>query len=212
MPADEFEAVFVDDGSTDGTGERLDRLAARRPNMRVAHIENSGWPSRPRNIGIGLSRGEYVFFMDHDDELGDDALRRVYEFASLHGSDVVVGKEVAVGRTALDSDLFRRNVGQASIVADRLLDLLTVHRLFRRDLLLKHEIRFPERVGQLEDHPFALKSFLKAGVVSVLADYPVYTWIVSDENNSRRTPPPETYFANIRDCVDLVAAHTSPGP
>ena len=212
LPADEFEAVFIDDGSTDGTGERLDRLAAQRPNMRVTHVPNSGWPSRPRNLGIDLACGDYVLFMDHDDELGDDALRRAYDFAVRHGSDVVVGKEVAVGRSALDSEMWRRNIARASIVEDRLLELLTAHRLLRREFLLTHDIRFPERIGLLEDNPFALKSYLRADVVSVLADYPVYRWIVEAENNSRRLLSTESYLANICECLDLVEAHTSPGP
>ena len=52
MPAADFEAVFVDDGSTDDTPGKLDRLAESEPNVTVVHIPNSGWPGRPRNIGI----------------------------------------------------------------------------------------------------------------------------------------------------------------
>ena len=212
MGTHDFEAVFVDDGSTDGTADRLHRLAAQRPNMRVARMPNSGWPSWPRNVGIGLARGDYLLFMDHDDELGDDALRRAYDFAVLHGSDVVIGKEVAVGRSALESEMWRRNVPRASIVQHQLLSLLTVHRLFRRKLLLTHDIRFPERVGLLEDQPFALKSYLTADTVSVLADYPVYRWIVQEGTSSQRQPNLETAHANIRECVDLVESYTSSGP
>ncbi|MDQ3691709.1 MAG: glycosyltransferase, partial [Chloroflexota bacterium] len=44
LPDDEYEAIFVDDGSTDGTGERLDALAAEHANITAIHIPNSGWP------------------------------------------------------------------------------------------------------------------------------------------------------------------------
>lgn len=57
LPPGEFEAVFVDDGSTDTTPARLDELAAVHPHIRVLHTENSGWPSRPRNIGVAHARG-----------------------------------------------------------------------------------------------------------------------------------------------------------
>src|SRR3954470_1523984 len=73
MPAGERELVFVDDGSREGTGERLDALAAEHPDVRVVHIPNSGWPGRPRNVGL-----EVVFFADHDDWLEPAALERLY--------------------------------------------------------------------------------------------------------------------------------------
>ena len=74
MPAGDLELIFVDDGSTDGTAERLDALAAEHGHVRAAHIPNSGWPGRPRNIGIDMARGEFVYFADHDDWLEPDAV------------------------------------------------------------------------------------------------------------------------------------------
>ena len=61
--------IFVDDGSTDGTRRRLDALAAEHDHVRVEHIPNSGWPGRPRNVGLDLARGEFVYFVDNDDWL-----------------------------------------------------------------------------------------------------------------------------------------------
>src|SRR5688500_9520058 len=60
LPAGELELIFVDDGSTDGTPARLDELAARHSHVKVQHIPNSGWPGKPRNLGIDMARGEYV--------------------------------------------------------------------------------------------------------------------------------------------------------
>src|SRR4051812_31616586 len=92
------ELVFVDDGSTDETPARLDALAAAHPQVRVEHIENSGWPGRPRNVGLELATGEFVFFADNDDWLGREALERMYGMAVTHHAGVGGGKGGGPGK------------------------------------------------------------------------------------------------------------------
>src|SRR4051812_3729319 len=108
LPPEAYEVVFVDDGSTDGTGERLDALAADRSNVRVEHIPNSGWPGRPRNVGLGMAAGEYVLFVDNDDRLEHDALERLVAMADADEADVVVGKTVGHQRR-VSRELFRQS-------------------------------------------------------------------------------------------------------
>src|SRR3954452_25095038 len=69
LPASELELIFVDDGSTDDTPARLDALAAEHAHVHVQHIPNSGWPGKPRNVGLDMAKGEYVFFADNDEYL-----------------------------------------------------------------------------------------------------------------------------------------------
>lgn len=66
---EELEIIVVDDGSTDGSGELLDRFAAEHAEVTVIHQESSGGPGAPRNAGLDIARGRYVFFLDADDEL-----------------------------------------------------------------------------------------------------------------------------------------------
>ena len=64
-----MEILLVDDGSTDGTGELCDRLAAEDDRIRVYHKQNGG-SSSARNLALEKARGEYVGFVDSDDHIG----------------------------------------------------------------------------------------------------------------------------------------------
>src|SRR3954449_12530186 len=98
LPAGELELLFVDDGSADGTFARLERLAAEHGHVQARQIEHSGWPSRPRNVGLDAATGEFVFFADQDDRLDLAALERLVARARADEADVVVGKVVPHGR------------------------------------------------------------------------------------------------------------------
>ncbi len=115
LPADRFEVVAVDDGSTDGSGELLDRWAAEHPNVRVLHQLNSGWPGQPRNRGVDTSTGEYVFFMDADDLLAPEALRRMVEHADRWGSDVL-SPRIGTGGRRKTQRPWRRTTPDADLV------------------------------------------------------------------------------------------------
>lgn len=214
LPPDEFEVVFVDDGSTDGTEALLDRLDAELPNMRVIHIPNSGWPGKPRNVGLDAAVGEYVQFVDNDDELGDEALERLHRFATENGSDVVIGKEVRRNVRRHVVALFNQNRPKAELGRDPILSYLTPHKMFRREFLHEHGLRFPEGRRRLEDHPFVVRAYFCADVISVLSDYACYYWIQrSDRTNAGLTPREwADWYGHMRDVLDVVADHTEPGP
>lgn len=215
MRPGEVELILVDDGSTDGSGARLDALAARHPHVRVEHMPNSGWPGRPRNVGLEMARGEYVFFVDNDDWLDPEALDRVHAAAVADDADVVVGKVVGHGGKRVPLAVFERNLHGVKLrAAPVLLGMLTPHKLFRRALLEEHGLRFPEGVRRLEDHPFVLDAYLRARRISVVADHPVYHWVTRDpaDSASRQRIDPEAYFGNVREVLDLVERRTEPGP
>jgi glycosyltransferase involved in cell wall biosynthesis len=69
LPAWCFEVILVDDGSTSETWTQLQAVRSSHCNVRIERIPHSGWPSRPRNVGISLAEGEFLLFADHDDEL-----------------------------------------------------------------------------------------------------------------------------------------------
>jgi glycosyltransferase involved in cell wall biosynthesis len=211
LPPTDYEIVFVNDGSTDDSPEKLDKLAVEHPHVRVFHQENSGWPGKPRNVGIAHARGEYVQFVDQDDELGYEALERMYAAGVRNQADIVLGK--VAGTMTGPNPIFARNVDRCTIRDFPLIDSLSPHKMFRRAFLDEHHIRFPEGKRRLEDQLFMAQAYLAARCVSIVADYPCYYWNRRDDRgNSSSTPSTmRGYYDNLREVMDAVVAGTEPG-
>jgi glycosyltransferase involved in cell wall biosynthesis len=213
LPAQDYEVIFVDDGSTDDAPAFLDQVAGSSPQVRVIHQENSGWPGKPRNVGIDAARGTYVFFCDADDWLSPDALAHLYDFAEANHSDVVLPKMAGFGRP-IPHHAFRATLGQTSLADGPLMESLTPHKLFRRSFLDAHQIRFPEGVRRLEDHYFVVTAYLRAQVVSIYADRTCYTHIRRDDAGNISSRPVDWvgYFDNLAEVIEVVERHIPPGP
>jgi glycosyltransferase involved in cell wall biosynthesis len=204
LPTEEFEAIFVDDGSPDDTLERLRALATTRPWMSVYTIPNSGWGSAPRNEGTRRARGEYVLYMDHDDSLYPDALRGLWEYAHANASDIVSPKESKTNDAWWGLNYAwwpNANVpsGNAANVRDshgiQAIVPMVPHKLYRRQFLLDHDVTFPEGARVLwEDQFFNIAAYRHAKVVSVLADHPTYLWHASATNSSHTFDPAREDF------------------
>ncbi|WP_311243945.1 glycosyltransferase family A protein [Microbacterium sp. WCS2018Hpa-23] len=205
-----FEVLLCDDGSGKATAARLVEVARDRDYMHVAFLPHSGWPGTPRNHGIDEARGTYIQFVDQDDWLYPGALEALCDYADQHGSDVVVGKEVGIGRR-LPSRIFRRDVPQARLGEDPLLEMLTPHKMFRTSFLRDNRIRFPEGKVRLEDHLFVMRAYFEASTISILASQPCYAWVKHAGSASSSRIDPESYFPHLEAVLDLVERYTEPG-
>ncbi len=86
-----LEVIAIDDGSTDGTSEALNRLRERDVGrMRVVELGGEG-ACAARNAGLLMSAGEFVQFLDADDVLRPGKIQRQLGLARASGADVVAG-------------------------------------------------------------------------------------------------------------------------
>lgn len=86
----DWEAVCVDDGSTDASWSILQDYAKRDPRFRVFHQANAG-VSAARNRALEAVAGDWVLFLDGDDTLRDCALADVAQLIDAHGSADMIG-------------------------------------------------------------------------------------------------------------------------
>ncbi|MFI0485670.1 glycosyltransferase family 2 protein [Actinomadura sp. 9N215] len=213
--ADRMEVVAVDDGSTDGSGAELDRFAKEYPDIvRVLRQPNSGGPAAPSNRALDVARGRYVYFVGADDHLGREALERMVEAADGWGSDVLVGRMKGVGGREVKQELFAENRVDVDLFDSPLPWLLSNCKLFRRDLIERHKLRFPEDMRIGSDQPFTIEACVRAARISVLADYTCYYAMLRDDggNITQGTVEVYTRLECAERLFEFVDGLLEPGP
>ena len=209
-----IEHFIVDDGSTDGSAEVLDRFAAdserglgadkpvRAVGTTVIHQANAG-PGAARNRGVAEalklgSYGEpckYLLFLDSDDLLPIDGVKRLVERAEQTGSPLVIGRLERIDGVRR----FQRRDNMHVYAADRneitiddapevLSDANISAKLFRVDFWRDQKLEFPEGVV-FEDMPVVVGAYLNAPKFDIVSS-PVNLWRVRPEGASitqRRT-------------------------
>ena len=166
------EVIIVDDCSTDAT-QQIARAFAQTCPARVELLSTdapTGSPSAPRNIGLARAQGEYVFIMDSDDWLGEQAIERMVRHAHDWQSDVLAVKiKGELGRTAPKS-MFLANDPDVDVYRSKVMWTFGSYKLFRRELA--QSLEFPSVMP--EDISYVLRAYVLAGRVSVAADYDYY--------------------------------------
>lgn len=84
----DFELIIIDDGSCDGSSLMCDEYGSKYDFCRVIHQENGGLSSA-RNAGLNYATGKYVLFVDSDDYIETNTLRKFYEVTKQSNVDMV---------------------------------------------------------------------------------------------------------------------------
>jgi glycosyltransferase involved in cell wall biosynthesis len=210
---DRLEVIAVDDGSTDGGGRELDRFARRYPDtVKVIHQANSGGPAIPSNRALDRATGRYVFFLGADDHLGREALQRLVAAADEYGSDVTLGRLVGINGRYVHQAIFAESAVDVGVFDSPLPWSMSNTKLFRRELIERHGLRFPEDMPMLSDQPFTIEACVRAARISVLADYDYYFAVRRlDASNITFRPRHEELLHCTTALMDFVADLVEPG-
>ena len=162
-----FEIIFVNDGSTDNSLDIIKKLCV--PNLKLFSLKKNLGPAAARNLGITKSSGNYIFFLDVDDIITNDALKILYSETKSLKYDYVFcdtkwieksknqrkgiysfGKDKIIKNFELKKSLIRRLYNPKHMGGP----LSAKCRLLSRSLIKKNNIFYNENLRYLEDEIF----------------------------------------------------------
>lgn len=159
----EFEIICINDGSMDKSLNILEDYASKDKRIKIFNQENQG-VSTARNNGIKEAQGEYIFFLDSDDYLENNALETAYNHIKKKDCDILIfGANLIRNnekKSALNIDLIEKiKKNQFSYIDFVNLNTVIWDKLFRTEFLKKHQIEFPTELVVSEDGVFCLQSY-----------------------------------------------------
>lgn len=178
VPNDDFEVIFVNDGTKDNSITILRDVVdfENHQNFHLVEKENGGLSSA-RNYGMEYVKGEYVWFVDSDDWIDEDAVVKVLPLLS--------------GEDAIHFPLYYRESSTGTIIKSVASSGITGSQItrgqyqypvqfsiYRKDFLNENNLTFRKDI-LMEDLHFTPRALYKA-VNLLVADFPVYHYLQRD--------------------------------
>ena len=191
----DFEVILVDDGSPDRCPEICDEYVLRDKRIKVIHKENGGLVSA-RQAGIKVASGDYIFHLDGDDALCEDALQSAYEIIGEYRPDIVSfsykrfvdGKVGEVVHDLAEEGLYDKALLKEKIYPHLLSDENMNHifyfswgKAIRREIAIKHQLNVNPKISLGEDLSCAVPCYLDANTV-YMSKKPVYLYTIRNDS------------------------------
>lgn len=174
-----IELIIVNDGSTDDSFQKIEKLVDGNTNVILIDQENQG-VSAVRNNGVKVATGEYLGFVDGDDIIAKDMFQKM--MASFEESDADI---VTIGVARLSGDkvypstlherfmVSRKEATTIEATPTLLYDTTSWNKVFKKSFWDRNHLEFP--VGQMyEDIALMIPAFLYAEKVNIIPDVGYY--------------------------------------
>lgn len=190
------EILLINDGSTDTSGEICNSYASKNNQIKVFHVKNAG-VSAARNLGLLHAKGEWVSFVDSDDFVEDDYFKVLDQsIKEYNDQDILVFNYYRTTDKNKTLHIPCENI-KGVLNHDATLKLFEnthenwflpfpVNKLYRRELIVQHEISFDEGMRIGEDTVFNMNLFFKAESIAFI-DEAIYNYFSNPKSVTNQT-------------------------
>ncbi len=160
---DNIEILIVNDGSTDKTQEIIEHYCEAYPEKIRAFSQENAGPSKARNFALSIATGDYISFIDSDDQASPEMLMKLYNCAIAHNADLVVcGRAYRSEDGNVTSIWFPKEIDRTTNIfqSPQLLSDTSSFlwdKLFRRETLERFNFTFDENIHYAEDALFVYR-------------------------------------------------------
>lgn len=167
----DFEIILINDGSTDNTEEVLEKYIKQDKRIKLFIQENSG-VSSARNLGLRMSEGQYITFLDSDDFYDPTYLEELYIRIQEKDAEICFCgyNKIYEGTKVKNKTVFT----EKNVLTNYLFGKLNVHIsgwMIKKELLELHGLRFTEGLSWGEDVEFICKVLLNSNKLTYVQDY-----------------------------------------
>lgn len=193
---EDYEIIAVDDCSTDESLSILKRYESRYPDrFRAVHSEENRHQGGAKNIGMKLAKGDWIGFIDSDDWITEDMYERLVKRAEETGADLVgcdycltEEHSMKVGQVVPNNKRSQSGILDDEKRRSLILDGGSlVVKIFRRSMILEHELWFPEHIFY-EDNALGNSYLLLANHFEYMEE-PMYYYYQHDTSTVHTISP-----------------------
>lgn len=170
-----LEVIIVNDGSKDNGIEIIKKYVEKNKQWKLIDQKNQGL-SMSRNNGFDISTGDYIFFLDSDDEIPENTIEKLIQSAEKNNSDIVIGNMVNYNSKGKYPNYTSKYIKNANSINYKNFPKLVsfIHaagKLYKREAI--KNVRFISGVKH-EDNYFNISLYLKQLKISMITDDTYY--------------------------------------
>lgn len=184
---DQMEVILVDDSSNDNSLSIMRKYEKEnKETVKVIQQQNSG-PAVARNNGIKMAKGKYIGFVDADDYIDEKMYEKMQEKMKIEDVDLVlIGRYNVLRNGQMKEKINNRCISGMSLKDNpEILSKMSTFvwdKLYKKSIIEKHNIVFPEGFHYAEDLYFLTKYKYYANKISVIKE-PLYYYVTQSKNS-----------------------------